>query len=50
MNIRHRHTRSQAGKGDAPRPVNLEIYRRNFDAINWRKSKKSQSVPSAAAP
>lgn len=25
------------GKGDAPRPVNLKVYRENFDAINWRK-------------
>jgi hypothetical protein len=26
-----------AGKGDSPRPVNLKVYRENFDAIDWRQ-------------
>jgi hypothetical protein len=26
-----------AGKGDAPRPVNGELYRRNFASIDWSK-------------
>jgi hypothetical protein len=28
------------GKGDAPRPVNLKVYRENYAAINWGKSKR----------
>lgn len=29
---------NQAGKGDAPRPINLTIYQENYDAI-FRKDK-----------
>ena len=29
---------SQSGKGDKPRPVDLKIYRENYDAIKWKKS------------
>jgi hypothetical protein len=29
-----------AGKGDAPRPVNLKVYRDNYDRINWKKNRQ----------
>jgi len=32
-----------AGKGSSPRPVNLEQYGKNFDAI-FKKKKKSKKV------
>lgn len=25
------------GKGDTPRPVNINVYRANYDAINWHR-------------
>jgi hypothetical protein len=34
----HKYANS-AGKGDKPRPVKFDVYRRNFDAI-FRKKKK----------
>jgi hypothetical protein len=31
---------NQAGKGDKFRPVKKEQFNKNFDSINWGKSKK----------
>lgn len=31
---------SQAGKGSKPRPVKKDQYNKNYDSIDWGKSKK----------
>lgn len=31
--------KTQAGKGDKPRPVKKSEYNKNYDAINWGKKK-----------
>jgi hypothetical protein len=30
--------KSQAGKGDKPRPLNKETFNKNFDNIEWRQN------------
>lgn len=32
---------NQAGKGDKPRPVNIDKYAKNFDDIDWSKHRKT---------
>jgi hypothetical protein len=33
-----------AGKGDKPRPVDKKVYDKNFQEINWGKTKKVQKL------
>lgn len=35
-------SKSDAGKGDDPRPVDIKKYRKNHDAINWCKHDLTQ--------
>jgi len=39
--------KSGAGKGDKPRPINLDRYGSNYDQIKWpsKKEKKCPKVP-----
>lgn len=34
---------NQSGKGDKPRRVNKNQYDKNYDSINWGRSKKTKS-------
>lgn len=37
-------TQTGNGKGDAPRPVDANKFRKNYDAINWGRKKQSVGV------
>jgi len=32
----------QNGKGDSPRPVKKSVYDKNYDNINWGRTKKKK--------
>jgi hypothetical protein len=36
-------SKSQAGKGDKPRPLNKQVFDTNFDAIKWKNTTSSQT-------
>ena len=46
--LRRRLTVSSSGKGDSPRNIFSKEFKKNYESINWKKSKPKKKIKTKA--